>query len=326
VNTGKPAKSPSVLRRFGWLAALAVALAAYAFFYLGAIPQAWPIEDDAGQGLWQTSGADQMQLRGPKAGPLLSAHVGCAGNLTVRTVSPSGQPQTQTFSIAKGGGATVDIALTPDSANDSSAAATLEAIRGDPDYPDIRVRAQNASLKVDAYAVPTPGAPPPPPVSVTAKDLAMVFPCRQSDDPEGMRLDLGEIEDVDAEPVLHVRALALGQPDGDAAFSDTATACGAKKGDKIWRLPIPSVQPADCRSGFLVVSELKLDRNLSAQLQGSAYTVHEGKAHVWPFLDEAMTNPVLKYVVGLAIAGLVASVGFGLGRRRGGGSGGSSDD
>jgi hypothetical protein len=311
-----PVPKPSALRRFGWLAAVPVALAAYGFYYLSSIPQAWAVEDDA-QRQWKTSGLDQMQFRGPNAGPLLSAHVGCAGNLTLRAAT---LPQPRTINIPKGAGASVDVTLMPD-APGAPAAVTLEAIRGDPDYPQMRLRAQNASLKLDAYAVPTPGFPPTPPVSLLTRDLAIVFPCRQSDDPEGLRLDLGDIEDVDAQPILHVEALATGQADGADAFSDTSTACGAKKGAKVWRPPFPVVQQADCRPGFLSVSDLKLDGSLSVGLQGSGYTVHEGKAHVWPFVDEVMNNPVLKYVIGAAIAGMVASVGINLRRKRAAGGG-----
>ncbi len=306
-----PVAKASALRRFGWLAAVPVALAAYGFYYFSSIPQAWPLEDDA-QGQWKTSGLDQMQFRSPKAGPLLSSHIGCAGNLTLRTATP---PQTRTINIAKGAGASVDVALTPDPAA-GAAAVTLEAIRGDPDYPQIRLRTQNASLKVDAYAVPTPGFAPAAPVSLETKDLAIVFPCRQSDDPEGLRLDLGDIDEPDYEPILHVQAVATGGADGGDAFSDTSTACGAKRGAKVWRLPIPSVQPADCRPGFLAVSDLKLDRSLSVALQGSGYTVHEGKAHVWPFVDEVMNNPVLKAAIEAGIAALVAAVGINLHRQR----------
>ena len=322
-GTGEgPAPKRSALRRFGWLAAVPVALAAYGFYYLSNIPQSWPVEDDVGQGRWATRGLDQMQLRGPTTGPLLSAHIGCAGNLTLRTGSAAA-PQLRTISIAKGAGASVDIVLATDPGA-GQPAVTLGAIRGDPDYPQIRLRTQDASLRVDAYAVPTPGFSPTAPVSLVTRDLALVFPCRQSEDPEGLRLDLGDIEAVDLQPILHVQAVAAGEAGGGDAFSDTATACGSKKGAKVWRLPVPVVQPADCRPGFLAVSDLKLDDGLSVGLQGFGYTVHEGKAHVWPFVDEAMNNPVLKSVMEAAIAGLVASLGVGAwlkrpqaGKRRG---------
>jgi hypothetical protein len=44
--------------------------------------------------------------------------------------------------------------------------------------------------------------------------------------------------------------------------------------------------------------------------------VRDGKAHVWPLVDEVMSNPVLSHVIEGAIVALIAGVGFNLHRQR----------
>ncbi len=305
------------LRRFGWPAAALVALAAYAFYYLNSVPQAWSVEDDS-QGRWEASGIDQLLLLGPKSGPLLTAQVGCAGNLELRNFADpiAGARSERIISIAKGAGASVAVALALAPGAGRPATVILEGIRQDPDYPKIRLLAQNARLTVNAYAIPAPGSPPAVPASFSTDRLEVVFPCPQTDGPEGARLDLGDIEDTDAPPALPLLGVAIGQIDSDGVFSRTSIACGAKKGRKVWRLPIPSVEPADCRRGFLSASDLRIGKAVGLTLQGSAFTVRDGKPHVWPLADEVMNNPVLKIAIEAGIAALVAAVGINLHRQR----------
>jgi hypothetical protein len=153
-------------------------------------------------------------------------------------------------------------------------------------------------------------------VAFSTDHLEVVFPCPQTEGPEGIRFDLGDIQDADAPPVLPLQGVAIGQIGGDGAFNRTSLACGAKKGHRVWRLPLPSVAPADCRPGFLSMSSLRVRKSLSLTLQGSAFTVRDGTAHVWPLVDEVMKNPVLSHIIEGVIVALVAGVGINLHRRR----------
>jgi hypothetical protein len=308
---------PEALRRFGWAAAALVALAAYAFFYLSSVPQAWSVEEDS-QGRWEAKGQDQLQLLVPTGGPLFTAEVGCAGNLELRTFAGpgAGSQSARIISIAKGGGASLGLALAPDPAAGGSASVVLEGIRQDPDYPKVRLLAQHAHLYIDAFAIPAPGTPPAAPVQFSTDRLEIVFPCPQTEGPEGVRLDLGDIKDVDRPAVLALQGVAIGQINDGGVFDRDSLVCGSRKGRRVWRLPIPSVEPADCQPGHLWASDLRIRKSLSMTLQGSAFTSRDGKAHVWPFVDEVMNNPVLKFAIEAGIAALVAGVGFNLHRQR----------
>jgi hypothetical protein len=140
--------------------------------------------------------------------------------------------------------------------------------------------------------------------------------------PAGSGFELGiaaaDLPDLSVEPGrvdgdsggFPLRALEIGR-----GGERSALACGAAAGRLLWRRLVPAVRTSDCAAGRLTLAGLRLDQGAAASLDGSGFTVRNGRANLWRGFGEFRQNDVVRTALGFLLAGLV---GWAFVRLRGG--------
>ena len=80
-----PAAAKGPPRRLRWVGVILVAIAAYAYYFLGNLPQAETLDPNT---TWSAAPLSRFVLRDPAPGRLLSIDVRCPGTLGL-TISPA---------------------------------------------------------------------------------------------------------------------------------------------------------------------------------------------------------------------------------------------
>ena len=306
----------------GFAAALALALAAYLFYYLDNLPRSVPIKADQN---WTAGPGQALRLNGYAPGPLLTFEIadptivklsfGPGAKLQPDADSPdlpvtAAQPLLFDLVNVERENASISISAEPGAAS----TLVIEPVRADATYIMLRIRVEGAPVDAAFQTFPNPSARQHGHLQL-GQDIALeqarvtippgvTFTLGLSSKLSHLRIDPGSA-DQNGDPRLGLRGLEIGDL-ADDTFQRRWAACGAPPGTILWKRPIPGFSAADCRPDRLSIHAVGIENGLTLALAGSGFVVRDGTTETWPLFRQFINNQLVRAAMGVLIAGLIS--------------------